>query len=427
MAAHLACSCFQFHEFKLESQCVTREHRFAELGVVDAHEVDKLPFGIVYRTEKQNSAGLGHRLDDENRRHDRMTGKVAHEEWFVERYVLDAHHAVLRKLGDPVHQKERIAVRHDLHNKVDIYIRCAKCLVSQLESRAVFLLGIFPKEPRQLDVGGVTRFESHNMALDRHPHQEKISDQVENFMSNEFVGETQFLVALDLVPLDHDGVVVASAFDQTHFPQAVDFFLEGERAGGGDLIDKRTVLQMESRVLRPDQGTVELDGEADAKTVIRKDHKLDTVLLERDRTVHTEVEAFRILFLDARFLQEFHVRKRAPIRFGRFLRVQLDIQVVDPHTGHRGENVLHRADPGAVLLKDSSAHAPFRVHRRGNVRDDFYRLLPALPDETDSRVHRSRAKSDCDVFTGVKAHSLNGYFTNNGSLSNPSTHEELSC
>ena len=107
-----------FSSVELETQLVAGQHRAAELRLVDADEVHELPLRIVDRVEEQHAAGLRHRLDDEHRRHDRMAREVALEERLVDGDVLDADDALaLLELEDAVHEQERIAVRHDLHDR----------------------------------------------------------------------------------------------------------------------------------------------------------------------------------------------------------------------------------------------------------------------------------------------------------------------
>ncbi len=65
------------------------------------------------------TGGLGHRLNNQNTRHDRLTGKMAVEMRFVEGDILDPNGTVITDdVFNPVNQQKRIAVRQQFENSV---------------------------------------------------------------------------------------------------------------------------------------------------------------------------------------------------------------------------------------------------------------------------------------------------------------------
>src|SRR5690606_5348713 len=61
----------------VEEYLVPRQHWLAELGLVDAHEVDKLrPIVLAEIMHAQGAGGLRHAFDDEDTRHDGISREV---------------------------------------------------------------------------------------------------------------------------------------------------------------------------------------------------------------------------------------------------------------------------------------------------------------------------------------------------------------
>ena len=119
--AHAAGPAPELDHLQLGTELVTRDHRPAELHVIDRHEVDDLVLRVVERAHQEHPAHLGHRFDDQHAGHDRMPGKMTLEEGLVDRHVLEPDHALVAvHFHDPVDQEERIAVGHDLQDLADV-------------------------------------------------------------------------------------------------------------------------------------------------------------------------------------------------------------------------------------------------------------------------------------------------------------------
>ena len=62
--------------------------------------------------QEDDAPDLGHRLDQEHSRHDRVAGKVTLEEGLIQRDVLQTHGPAARfQFEDAVHQQEWVAMR----------------------------------------------------------------------------------------------------------------------------------------------------------------------------------------------------------------------------------------------------------------------------------------------------------------------------
>src|SRR6266571_4490212 len=109
-------------DLDLKPDLVSRGDRTPELGAVDPREVHELRLPVRHSAQQEDGPHLGHRLDDQDARHDRVAGEVALEERLVEGDVLDADHALpLLDLQDPIDQEERVAVREDLQDPPDVH------------------------------------------------------------------------------------------------------------------------------------------------------------------------------------------------------------------------------------------------------------------------------------------------------------------
>ena len=84
----------------------------AEPGLFDSREQDQLLITILDFAQSENGAALSHRLNHQNARHDRSTGKVALKIFFVDADLFDADDTLARnELDYAVDEEEGIAMR----------------------------------------------------------------------------------------------------------------------------------------------------------------------------------------------------------------------------------------------------------------------------------------------------------------------------
>src|SRR5277367_75489 len=80
----------------MNPQRIARADHLPEPGILDRHEIDQAAFDVVAdRVDHKSRRGLRHRFDDQNAGHDRLSGEMALEVWFVGRHVLDPDRAVV--------------------------------------------------------------------------------------------------------------------------------------------------------------------------------------------------------------------------------------------------------------------------------------------------------------------------------------------
>src|SRR5581483_2228020 len=137
-------------------QLVAGQHRLAELGAVDPHEIDELRLvGRVEVADAQGARRLRQPLDDQHARHDREVREMALEERLVDAHALDADGALVGiHVDDAVHQEERVAVRQQLHHPRDV--RRAELLLRRSGIRHCLVLARLP-HPAKLPAGTIRR------------------------------------------------------------------------------------------------------------------------------------------------------------------------------------------------------------------------------------------------------------------------------
>src|SRR5690606_16613456 len=111
------------HDLDLEPELVAGHDGPLEAGAVDAHEVvDGARVGhAAHGLERQDPRSLRQRFDLQHARHHRQVGKVAGEERFVDRHVLDRDDALaLLELDHPVDEQHRVAVRQVFEDRADV-------------------------------------------------------------------------------------------------------------------------------------------------------------------------------------------------------------------------------------------------------------------------------------------------------------------
>src|SRR5687767_14054634 len=77
-----------FELLHVKFEPVAWNHGSPELSIVDGHEIDERRLLERDMPDADGACGLGHRLDDEHARHDRMAGEMTLEVRFVHGHVL---------------------------------------------------------------------------------------------------------------------------------------------------------------------------------------------------------------------------------------------------------------------------------------------------------------------------------------------------
>ena len=131
---------------------------------------------------------------------------MSFEELFVGGHILHADDTVIDlEVGDLVDQKERIAVREDLLDGVDIEDHALFPLVLILPDELLLLVQL-PDHPGEFDVAGVSRPRCEDLCLQWHADERKVTHQIEQLVPRRLVPEMQGLVVQDAVGAENNGL-----------------------------------------------------------------------------------------------------------------------------------------------------------------------------------------------------------------------------
>src|SRR5688572_35328 len=361
LSLHLADPLLEPKQGQLETELVSRPHRLAKLRVVDPHEVDELLTRTLHRVQQKDAAALRHRLDDQDRGHDRMPGKMAREERLVDRHVLDPDDAVLLQAQDAVDQEERVPVGHDLLDRLDVeldrpHVAVPRHAVRDAAEQGAGLL-VRGQALHEADVGRVPRLDRQEVSARGAAEKEEVAQEVEDLVAYELVVEAERLPVQDAVRLHHDGVLERAPLDHPALAEALHVALQDEGARGGDLLHEGLRRDVVGGVLGAPKGVLVFDGERDAQSVVRERDEDDAAFLEPHGLPDAEIPARGVLLGDSRALEERDVRPGAPVlRLGRLLRIERDDHVVDLEAGDRRQDVLDGVHFGVAVLQDRPAH-----------------------------------------------------------------------
>src|SRR5713101_5220489 len=115
LTRHLAESSPPGNHRHFQAQLLSRHHRPPEPRVIHGHKIKQLLLPVRHLLQEQHASGLRQRLDDQDRGHDRLAGKMPLKIPFVDADVLDPHDPLSRlHLDDRVHHQEGRPVRQDL-------------------------------------------------------------------------------------------------------------------------------------------------------------------------------------------------------------------------------------------------------------------------------------------------------------------------
>ena len=93
------------------------------------------------------------------------------------------------EIDDLVDQEERIPVREDLLDRVDVEDDALLPLVLVLPDELLLLVEL-PDHPREFDVAGVSRARGEDLRLERHADQREVAHDVEQLVARRFVRES---------------------------------------------------------------------------------------------------------------------------------------------------------------------------------------------------------------------------------------------
>src|ERR1043166_1266916 len=165
-----------------------------------------------------------------------MPGEMAGEKRLVHR---DGFHAdatgVAFESRDSIDHQERITVRKKFHHLTDIEPAFAR------RKRVRFKDGSRAREltserADQLGVRAVTRLNRDDVTVNSLPEKREVPDDIEDFVTDEFVGEPKRFLAQHRVAANHDRVFETAALDEVLVHQVTDVLVKNERPCRRDLV-----------------------------------------------------------------------------------------------------------------------------------------------------------------------------------------------
>ena len=392
-------------QFELER--IAGDDLALELHAVDLHEIGRVVLRIGDVAQHHDSAALRHRLDDEHAGHHRFVGEMPHEEGFVHRHILDAGDRVVVHVENPVHQQERRTVGKHTPDVVDVVDGrlAAVVLVARtlalLTDRAAQLL-------HELRIGEMPGTRCPDTALDAHAEQCEVAQQIEQLVTRQLVGKTQFeiieiaardadvLLVEDLFEVGQlfvrngifhydDRIVQIAALDEVHLEERFQFVQEDERPARSDLRGV-VVVGKEGGVLVADDLRVVVDVHRGGELLVGIEDDRNALVGNRVDHLfgHLVVFAVGVLLDEARGDDLFGVFARRTVHDRGFGCVDVDQRVVDAERPERRHDVFYRGYLHAVGLDGRPARSVGHIIAQ---RRDERGSLHVDATENDAVVH----------------------------------------
>ena len=249
-----------------------------------------------------------------------------------------------------------------LERKRGGWLRCGPGVVGGIAAVGEFPGGAVVEE--FLDEGGVHGVAGalgDDAAPDATAGEGEVADEVEDFVANELVGETEGAVENGAGMVgggagDDDGGVVGYAADEAHVAEHGFVFFEAEGAGGGDEVGVGAGLEVAAEGVVAD-GLGKVDGVVDGVAVagIDADELVarGRVFADFDGFEDANVLAFAALALEAGSEDGGDVGERAAVEDGDLEVVDLDDDVVDAEADEGGQEVFGGLDENALAHEGS--------------------------------------------------------------------------
>ena len=201
----------------------------------------------------QDAPGLGHRLDDEDARHDRPSRPVPLEERLVGAHILDRHDRLADlNLEHAVDEQERIAVGENIEDTPDI-----DCAVFPERNgrgpRAVLLLFFQTLEQpaHQGGVGVMAGPMGDDEPVQIHAQERQVADHVENLVPGAFVGKAE-RIAHHAIPAEDQHIGRGGPGADAGGAQRLGLGLEQEGPAACELTAKRGRGEIDQVALQAD-------------------------------------------------------------------------------------------------------------------------------------------------------------------------------
>ena len=241
--------------------------------------------------------------------------------------------------------------------------------------------------------------------------QSEVADEVEGFVTAEFVGVAEGAVHNAVFGQD-DGVIERAAADEAHGAERLDIGFEAEGAGTGENLAEGVGIDEQFDLLLADEGMGEIDVAANAEFVGGIDADAAAVFDDFDGLENTEVAALAAKAAEAGLIEKLEERLGGAVENGNFNVVEVYKDVVDAIGIGGGEKMLGGGEEDALL------------HEAGRVADASDVVAVGFDGEIvevdaakdDAGVRGSGEKAELGVDAGVETHTLGFYCVLNGGL-----------
>src|SRR5215218_7471288 len=167
-------------------------------------------------------------------------------------------------------------------------------------------------------------FHGDDVAANARRKKREVADDIEDFVPDEFIGETERLLAQNRLASHDDGVLETATFDQVFFHERLDVFVENKRARRCDLALENGGRNLRGEKLREASPWSDL-GAGDAILLIRQDDEQRAAFrLDVDWLAHSKRLPQLLLRGETRLPDDLDVRLRTTVADGRFIGVHLD-------------------------------------------------------------------------------------------------------
>src|SRR5664279_3822545 len=187
-------------------------------------------------------------------------------------------------------------------------------------------------------VHGVARALGHYPAEDAVLRESEISDQIQNFVTNKFIGKAQGSILNALLAND-DGAVVGNAADQAHVAQLLFIRFEAEGSSRGDFRSISACAEIDGKTVSSD-GCRKVDGVVDGVGIGGVDSDELVAIVNLDVLEYAQIFAATTLTGESARREGLDVGQGAAVEDWQLKIVEFDDDIVYAHTGERGEQML---------------------------------------------------------------------------------------
>jgi hypothetical protein len=369
----------RFHKLNMNQQGVAGHNGFAEFDFVGAHEEAEAS-GVLSTAEHENAGDLSHGFELEDAGHDGMAGEMALEKGFVDGDAFQSDSFIFPL--EPEHaidHEEGVTVGKNAHDLIDIERTFANGNIFDRHE----LGKVFPKRvvdgAGEFDVEAVAWFGGDDVGLEVTGKEGEIANNIEDFVTNEFVFVAHGFATKEAIAADDDGVFEGASLDEAFVHEGFDFLVKNKGAGTADIFEVGLFGDLQAEKLGVFSGMVGV-GAGNFKAVMRKGDEVGSVFaVDVDRFFEFEGDAWGVESFASGFLDQLNEELGAAVSDGGLVGVEGDLAIVDAEAAESREEMFDGLEFGIAFADGGgSFHLAGVEHVGGNGR--FVRKIDASKD-----------------------------------------------